>query len=149
MNNKNNKIRVNIIDLLIFSSVILPINLCTSDTNINSVLSKKPLSLRFKKSPSIYKPCGASLNRCFPGAYPGSVLHKTISQLLKAEGLTPENTIYGHSICSDEINNENGSMAKLFAQYWGFNGTYFPLGGIGGAPFVGKTGFGAFSSRPY
>ena len=61
MNNKNNKIRVNIIDLLIFSSVILPINLCTSDTNINSVLSKKPLSLRFKKSPSIYKPSGAQM----------------------------------------------------------------------------------------
>ena len=38
-------------------------------------------------------------------------------------------------------------MAKLFAQYWGFNGTYFPLGGIGGAPFVGKTGFGAFSGH--
>ena len=30
------------------------------------------------------------------------------------------------------------------ASYWG---ECFPMGGIGGAPFVGKTGFGAFSAH--
>merc|ERR1712048_1123319 len=33
-------------------------------------------------------------------------------------------------------------MAYEFAEYWG---ECFPMGGIGGAPFVGKTGFSAFS----
>ena len=57
-------------------------------------------------------------------------------------GLTAENTIYGQSICPDEINNEKGDLATLMADHWG---ECFPMGGIGGAPFVGKTGFGAFS----
>merc|ERR1712217_837559 len=50
--------------------------------------------------------------------------------------------ILGTSICSDEINTVNGTMVDLMKQYWGTN---FPLGGIGGAPYVGKTGFFAFS----
>ena len=57
-------------------------------------------------------------------------------------GLTPQNTIYGQSICPDEINNEKGDLASMMGDYWG---ECFPLGGIGGAPFVGKTGFAAFS----
>jgi len=55
---------------------------------------------------------------------------------------TPENTLFGSSICPDEINNEKGSLADVLKEYWG---EVFPLGGISGAPFVGKTGFKAFS----
>lgn len=98
-------------------------------------------------SPPTSTPCGATLNRCFPGALPGSILLKTVSAILEAEGLTPENTIYGQSICSDEINNEAGGTARLFTEHWGVNDEHFPLGGIGGAPYVGKTGFGAFSGH--
>ena len=35
-------------------------------------------------------------------------------------------------------------MATLMAEHWG---KCFPMGGIGGAPFVGQTGFGAFSAH--
>jgi hypothetical protein len=50
--------------------------------------------------------------------------------------------IYGQSICPDEINNEKGDLACLMKDYWG---SCFPMGGIGGAPYVGRTGFMAFS----
>jgi len=46
------------------------------------------------------------------------------------------------SICPDEINNQKGGLSNLMAECWG---EFFPLGGISGAPFVGKTGFKAFS----
>jgi len=57
-------------------------------------------------------------------------------------GLKRSNTIYGQSICSDEINGDKGHLPTLMTNYYGRT---FPLGGIGGAPYVGKTGFMAFS----
>lgn len=57
-------------------------------------------------------------------------------------GFTPENTLFGTCICPDEINNEKGDLADRMKDYWG---ECFPMGGIGGAPYVGKTGFMAFS----
>lgn len=59
-------------------------------------------------------------------------------------GFTPKNTIFGTSICPDEINNEAGDLASLMKEHWG---EVFPLGGIGGAPFAGKTGFRALSQH--
>ena len=37
-----------------------------------------------------------------------------------------------------------GDLAMMMTEYWG---ECFPMGGIGGAPYVGKTGFGAFSAH--
>ena len=90
----------------------------------------KPLPL----SPPASTPCGATLRRCFPGALPSSTLHEAVSEILEAEGLTPENTLYGQSLCSDEINNEAGGTGNLMMEHWGVNNEHFPLGGIGGAP---------------
>ena len=98
-------------------------------------------------SPPASTPCGATLRRCFPGALPSSALHESVAAILEAEGLTPENTLYGQSICSDEINNEVGGTGNLMMEHWGVEGEHFLLGGIGGAPYVGKTGFGAFSGH--
>jgi hypothetical protein len=78
----------------------------------------------------------------FPGALPGPVLHERLTQNLKQYGFEPDNTILGTSICSDEINSVKGTLVDTMKEYWGEN---FLLGGIGGAPYVGKTGFGAFS----
>ena len=94
-------------------------------------------------SPKIGTPCKMSLDKHFPGSLPGSaVKSKTASILYEKYGCVAKNTLYGQSICSDEINNEKGDLADLMKEYWG---EVFPLGGIGGAPFVGKTGFMAFS----
>jgi len=80
------------------------------------------------------------LPRCF--ARPGC--HARVRSFLEDEtwGFTPDNTLFGSSICPDEINNEKGDLVDIMKEYWG---ECFPLGGIGGAPFVGKTGFKAFS----
>jgi len=94
-------------------------------------------------APQLNSPCFHALHRSFPGALPGQVVHSRIRAALEDKyGFTPENTLFGVSICPDEINNEKGSLADLLREYWG---EVFPLGGISGAPFVGKTGFKAFS----
>lgn len=94
-------------------------------------------------SPKSETPCGEALEKNFPGSLPGiAVLKRTTSVLAEKFNMDPENTIYGQSICPDEINNEKGDLADIMKDYWG---EVFPMGGIGGAPYVGKTGFGAFS----
>ena len=95
-------------------------------------------------SPPSGSPCFNTLHASFPGALPGdAVLQRSIAALAPY-GLAPGNTIYGQSICPDEINNEPTDLAALMAKHWG---NCFPMGGLGGAPFVGKTGFGAFSGH--
>ena len=110
-------------------------------------INEKYTDAKSSLSPPASTPCGATLRRCFPGALPSSTLHEAVSEILEAEGLTPENTLYGQSLCSDEINNEAGGTGNLMMEHWGVNNEHFPLGGIGGAPYVGKTGFGAFSGH--
>jgi len=78
----------------------------------------------------------------FPGALPGKAVVPRVVEALEEYGVEPDNTIYGQSLCSDEINNDKGFLAASMVDHWGH---MFPLGGIGGAPFVGKTGFAAFS----
>ena len=88
-------------------------------------------------------PCYETMQESFPGALPGfAVLKRSTSVLLEKYGMDPDNTLFGQSICPDEINNEKGDLADIMKEYWG---EVFPMGGIGGAPYVGKTGFGAFS----
>ncbi len=64
------------------------------------------------------------------------------SKILENLGFTPENTLFGSSICPDEINNELGDLANLLYSKWGEE---FPMGGLAGIPFVGPTGYNAFS----
>lgn len=42
----------------------------------------------------------------------------------------------------DEINHEEGDITCLLKSFWG---ECFYLGGLGGVPFVGHTGFGAYA----
>jgi hypothetical protein len=78
----------------------------------------------------------------FPGALPGPAVHERLIEILGGHGFMPENTILGTSICSDEVNTLKGTLVDTMKEHWG---THFPLGGIGGAPYAGKTGFFAFS----
>mmetsp|Transcript_26541 Transcript_26541/g.74106 ORF Transcript_26541/g.74106 Transcript_26541/m.74106 type:complete len:603 (-) Transcript_26541:247-2055(-) len=96
-------------------------------------------------TPPANTPLCKTLERCFLGSLPGSVVVSSVGSILgKKYGMNGPNTIYGQSLCPDEINNEKNDLATLMAEYWG---ECFPMGGIGGAPFVGKTGFKAFSSH--
>jgi len=86
--------------------------------------------------------CFKTLHNEFPGALPGHAIVSRVAHALKPYGVAKGNVVYGQSICPDEINYEEKDLAALMHRHWG---NCFPLGGIGGAPFTGKTGFAAFS----
>ena len=77
--------------------------------------------------------------RNFPNAVEGQKLTVDISDYLqRIHGLTRENTLFGFSTCADEINR----TVTQFRTHYGEK--QFPLGGLTGYPFRGKTGFVAF-----
>lgn len=78
----------------------------------------------------------------FPGARKGADIMVRALRALKPYDVHRKNTVYGQSLCSDEINSDPGHLSTLLSGYFG---KAFVLGGIGGAPYVGKTGFAAFS----
>lgn len=86
----------------------------------------------------------SALEKAFPGAMSGWSAFAKVREALKPLGVKSRNTIYGQSVCSDEINNQEGQISSIMTNHFG---KVFPMGGIGGAPFVGKTGFGAFSGH--
>jgi hypothetical protein len=59
-------------------------------------------------------------------------------------GMAKDNTLFGHSVCPDEINHEDGDITDCLRDH--FNGQ-FSLGGLAGIPFSGKTGFAAYASH--
>ena len=62
-------------------------------------------------------------------------------------GFEYENTLYAQSICPDEINHLDAGLPKLLQTQWGTDGQVFHMGGLGGLPFTGSTGFGAFAAH--
>mmetsp|Transcript_30184 Transcript_30184/g.61557 ORF Transcript_30184/g.61557 Transcript_30184/m.61557 type:complete len:325 (-) Transcript_30184:206-1180(-) len=90
----------------------------------------------------------ASVREYFPGAMPNSQVASRVLTTLKKRGHSLDNTLFGTSICSDEINSVPGSMGAILQRGLTNNrGGIFNLGGLGGLPFVGKSGFGAFFSH--
>merc|ERR1712107_766355 len=86
-----------------------------------------------------------ALRKHFPGALPGSAIHARVRKVLESDyGFDVDNTIFGTSVCPDEINHEVDDLAELMKDYWGES---FSLGGISGVPFSGKTGYMAFSAH--
>jgi len=73
--------------------------------------------------------------------------HNLLGKVLRALrpfSIRPASTIYGQSTCTDEINNEPGHISTLLTNYFG---KVSHMGGIGGVPYVGKTGFDSFSAH--
>ena len=68
-------------------------------------------------------------------------MDKAIAKVLYKRGFTPENTLLGHSVCSDEVNNRKEQLIPLLTDRWEEG---FTLGGLAGLPFAGKSGFGAY-----
>jgi hypothetical protein len=82
-----------------------------------------------------------TMNELFPTAMLSSDTERAIFKTLKARGFTPENTLFGHSVCSDEVNNRKEQLIPLMVNRWQEG---FALGGLAGIPFAGKSGFGAY-----
>lgn len=79
----------------------------------------------------------------FPGAIGSSVVLEKVKTLMEENKWTPEDILYAQSVCPDEINHEEGDITDLLSKHLG---EVFHLGGLGGIPFSGKTGFAAFST---
>lgn len=84
-----------------------------------------------------------SLNTHFAGYQSNEDIVKYTQSLLQVKyGFTTRNTLYGQSLCVDEANHGSGELSDQMRHVWGH---VFNLGGVAGIPFVGKTGFTAFS----
>ena len=57
---------------------------------------------------------------------------------------TPQNTLFASSVCVDEINHFDTSLNSRLKNFWG---ECFYMGGLGGIPFIGKVGFGAYCAH--
>lgn len=89
-----------------------------------------------------------SVARFFPGAKPSSRILSRVLTTLRGRKFTASNTLFGTSICPDEINSKpSKSLSTTLQQALGKQNGVFSLGGLGGLPFVGKTGMGAFLSH--
>lgn len=90
-----------------------------------------------------------SIRTFFPGALPNSSVILKVQKKLASREYRPFNTILGASLCSDEIDSTVLSLQDGFkgAMAVKKDGGVFNLGGLGGVPFVGKSGFGAFLSH--
>jgi len=93
-------------------------------------------------TPDVTSPCYESIYRWFPKAMPATPVFERSKLFINRLGMVPGNTLFGSSLCPDEINNKKEGTLDQMTKYWG---EQFPLGGLGGVPLVGKTGWGAFS----
>jgi len=106
----------------------------------SNIAAQEDLQLAFLgvKEVEVYE----EVKKLFPGARTGIDVMRRTHKALAKYGINKGNTLYGQSVSSDEINGDHGHLTALMTQYYGRT---FRLGGIGGLPYVGKTGFGAFS----
>lgn len=84
-----------------------------------------------------------TIQKYYPNASKGEELTiRCISRLKEEYQFDMEKTILATSVCSDEVIRS----ATNFRNYTGV-GNPFSLGGLGGFPFAGITGFGAFAGH--
>jgi len=86
----------------------------------------------------------AAATKHFPTALPGHFIEQMAYEKLTSLGFTEENTVFSFSSCPDELNHDSNKedITNRMKQRWG---EAFPMGGLAGIPFTGKTGWGAFS----
>ena len=118
------------------------INTCCNQNH----LSRKDIDIQSFVKDNQSTACKLSLDKYFPGAKTGKECDVLVGTCLEARGFTGENTLYTDSSCPDEINHDspNEDITSIFQNRWG---EIFPLGGLAGFPFTGKTGWHAFSSH--
>lgn len=59
-----------------------------------------------------------SQNLLFPTALLSADVDRSIARVLKGRGFTPENTLFGHSVCADEVNNRKEQLIPLMVNRW-------------------------------
>jgi hypothetical protein len=87
------------------------------------------------------KKAEAAQAKIFPTALLSGDVDAAVAKTLAKRGFTASNTLYGYSVCSDEVNFKDQQLVSLMTSRWGEG---FSLGGLGGLPFAGKSGFRAY-----
>ena len=54
----------------------------------------------------------------FPTALLSSDVDRAVAKVLRARGFTPANTLFGHSVCADEVNNRKEQLVPLLVNRW-------------------------------
>ena len=122
-------------------------------TPLSAIFTSAGLSLSSGVEPALAIPGSpdfdSSIRTFFPGAMPNSAIVLRVAKKLSTRNYRPYNTILGASLCSDEIDSTALSLQDGFKNAMAVkkDGGVFNLGGLGGVPFVGKSGFGAFLSH--
>lgn len=89
-----------------------------------------------------------ALNQYFPLSLSSSGMVNTVMETLSKNGFTKTNTLFGSSVCPDEINSKpSKSLATALQSTLTEQNGQFTLGGLGGIPFVGISGVQAFMSH--
>ena len=55
----------------------------------------------------------------FPLAKTSSQTVASVNAVLEGVGCRPSNTLFGQSVCADEINHESGDITEMFGSRWG------------------------------
>lgn len=116
---------------------------CQSD---HSQVQKAKIKGGGKKSIAHPKDMKEALDTWFPNCKYGHDAEQLVADQLQSMGFTDQNTLFADSSCPDELNHDDPEedVTSLFQRRWG---EVFPLAGLAGMPFTGKTGWHAFSSH--
>ena len=87
-----------------------------------------------------------ALEKYFPNSFEAGTCAPLANAVLAKQGFTPESTLFATSVCPDEINADcpEFDISNTMERHWG---EQFPLGGLAGLPFAGRTGWGAFAAH--
>jgi len=67
-----------------------------------------------------------------------------VIEVTHALRMVSANTLFAHSVCPDEINHEDNDITDCLRNHFD---SVFSLGGLGGIPFSGMTGFNAYAAH--
>lgn len=59
-----------------------------------------------------------AMNELFPTSVLSADLDDIVANVLGKRGFTPENTLFGHSVCADEVNNRKEQLIPLMVNRW-------------------------------
>ena len=94
--------------------------------------------------PLVKRKCMESLVKNFPRCKSTSDTFRIINNAVLSLGCNADDTLFASSVCVDEINHHQSSLNRCLADFWG---ECFYMGGLGGIPFIGNTGFKAYSAH--
>merc|ERR1719235_2877849 len=92
--------------------------------------------------PELAEADGEAVFQFFPEAKMSATVDDCVGKALEARGFNTTNTLFAHSVCSDEVNYAPKEIIELMRARWGES---FTLGGLAGVPFAGKAGLNAYA----